>query len=317
MGLLSNGDRHFTKGKLFGATTLDGANHSVLPVCFNQSAPRRNQFIGEGIGSKLAAIPSGNLHPSAWVMPQKPGAMSSRYDAEISLSATGAGVMGYPIAGSASFSVVLAAANILPVDDASPLRTGTASITITALDAAGQLISSGSGSASMAISTNAPFLTASINGTGGTSFSISTNAPVLGAEASGNGVASFSFAVSGSILPVDDSSPLRTGIALITVGGSLAPYAIGHMVGTTDVAIELTTDSIASAVWSAIASSFNDAGTMGNKLNTASSGGVDMNALAAAVVAALEATAIPVDVQKVKGAAIDGSGTELDPWGPA
>lgn len=283
MGLLSNGYRHFTKGRLFGVTALDGANPSVLPSRFNQAAPIRNLFIGEGVSSKLAATPSGHLHPSAWIMPQKPGAMSSRYEAEMSLAATGAGVMGYPIEGSASFSVALASADILPVDDSSPLRTGTASITITALDADGQLISSGSGSASMAISTNTPFLTASINGSGETSFSINTNAPTLGAEAGGSGVASFSFAVSGSILPVDDASPLRTGTALITVSGSLTPYAIGHMIGTTDVVTDLTTDAIASAVWASLAANFNDAGTMGNKLNTASSGGVDLDALAQAV----------------------------------
>ena len=45
----------------------------------------------------------------------------------------------------------------------------------------------------------------------------------------------------------------------------------------------LTESGIAGAVWSAVASSYNAAGTMGNKLNTASSGGVDLNALASAV----------------------------------
>jgi hypothetical protein len=40
---------------------------------------------------------------------------------------------------------------------------------------------------------------------------------------------------------------------------------------------------LAQAVWGAIASSNNEAGTMGAKLNTASSGGVDMGALAQAV----------------------------------
>jgi hypothetical protein len=39
--------------------------------------------------------------------------------------------------------------------------------------------------------------------------------------------------------------------------------------------------------------------------------------IADAVVAALQLTAIPVDVAKVNGIDIDGSGTELDPWGPA
>ena len=39
-------------------------------------------------------------------------------------------------------------------------------------------------------------------------------------------------------------------------------------------------------------------------------------AAAAAVMAALNATTIPVDLLKVKGQPIDGSGSEADPWGP-
>lgn len=38
--------------------------------------------------------------------------------------------------------------------------------------------------------------------------------------------------------------------------------------------------------------------------------------VAAAVVAALMATTIPVDVTKVNGTTVTGSGTTLDPWGP-
>ncbi len=101
MGLLQNGYRHFTKGKLFGATALDGANPSVLPSCFSQAAPIRNQFVSSGITSKVAACPSGNLHPSAWVMPQKPGAISSRFEANISIGSTGAGSMGVNGSGAA------------------------------------------------------------------------------------------------------------------------------------------------------------------------------------------------------------------------
>lgn len=94
MGLLQNGYRHFTKGKLFGATALDGANPSVLPSRFSQAAPRRNQFVSSGVSSKVAAQPSGNVHPVAWVMPQKPGAISSRYEANIALGSAGSGAMG-------------------------------------------------------------------------------------------------------------------------------------------------------------------------------------------------------------------------------
>lgn len=46
---------------------------------------------------------------------------------------------------------------------------------------------------------------------------------------------------------------------------------------------ELTPEGLRDAVWKATAASFNDAGTMGAKLNSAASGGVDLNALAEAV----------------------------------
>ena len=102
---------------------------------------------------------------------------------------------------------------------------------------------------------------------------------------------------------------------------------------------ELTPEGLRDAVWSAVASQYNTSGTMGNKLNSAASGGVDYTALgvavwasvsrtltdgtapdttaiAAAVLAALNATTIPVDMQKVRGQTLAGSGSEADPWGP-
>lgn len=49
----------------------------------------------------------------------------------------------------------------------------------------------------------------------------------------------------------------------------------------------------------------------------AAAAGSDPSAVAAATVAALNATTIPVDVQKVNAQTVVGSGTTLDPWGPA
>ena len=46
---------------------------------------------------------------------------------------------------------------------------------------------------------------------------------------------------------------------------------------------ELSPQGLAQAVWNSLATEYNTSGTMGKKLNTASSGGVDMNALAQAV----------------------------------
>lgn len=50
-----------------------------------------------------------------------------------------------------------------------------------------------------------------------------------------------------------------------------------------DAMIDVMPDTLVSNVWGAVAADHNDAGTMGNKLNTASSGGVDLQALADAV----------------------------------
>ena len=59
--------------------------------------------------------------------------------------------------------------------------------------------------------------------------------------------------------------------------------ADGYMTGNISPFTELSPQWLANAVWSALASEYNTSGTMGAKLNTASSGWVDLNALAQAV----------------------------------
>lgn len=82
---------------------------------------------------------------------------------------------------------------------------------------------------------------------------------------------------------------------------------------------ELSPENLARAVWDALATQFNDAGTMGNKLNTASSGSTAPSAesIAAAVLAAAQITPIHADLRRVTGQGITGTGTEANPWGPA
>lgn len=102
---------------------------------------------------------------------------------------------------------------------------------------------------------------------------------------------------------------------------------------------ELSPQNLAREVWQAVAAQYTDSTTMGGKLNTASSGGVDLAALAqavwlyaertltggatpskediaAAVIAAAQSTAIPVNLTQIKGQTIQGGGTEANPWGP-
>lgn len=79
----------------------------------------------------------------------------------------------------------------------------------------------------------------------------------------------------------------------------------------------LSTANVGQAVWSALAAESNDAGTMGAILNLLSTGGVDLEALARAILDAAQSEPIHADVRRVSGSDIGGSGTEADPWGPA
>jgi hypothetical protein len=151
---------------------------------------------------KLAAIPDGYYTPQAWLLPRKAGAIAARNLQLISIDTTGLAVGGVN-------------------------ADATTSITFTVADAAGQLISSGTGTASFTISALPLLLTASLNGIGATSFAFTTNAPLLGAEASAVGTANF------------------------TITGALVPYAIGSMSGSTVDSTVLTVDAIAAGILAA------------------------------------------------------------------
>ena len=79
MGILSNGFRD-TLGavQFFGATASNNAYPSARLANFARTGAARNITAGEGINSGLVSLPSGNRHPSAWMMPQKPGALAAR-----------------------------------------------------------------------------------------------------------------------------------------------------------------------------------------------------------------------------------------------
>jgi len=131
------------------------------------------------------------------------------------------------------------------------------------------------------------------------------------------------FEGTGSVASVTGAADLR---GLLSMAGGWTPFT------------DLSPENLAREVWNAVASQYNDAGTMGAKLNTASSGGVDLNALAQAVweyatrnlstspptaaqvataiLDAAQATPIHADARAIKGQTINGSGTASDPWGP-
>ena len=223
MGLLQNGYRHNLIGRIVGTTNLDGWRPEVGVYQRHRAAANRNQVLPGAVTDNKSAVPNGNRAPSAWIMPNKGGGLSSR-DATLAFTATATGIKGLPGEGSTSLSIT----------------TNTPD---------GQLIVSGSGSVTFSLDTNAPLLTASLNGAGTTSFSLTTNTPILGAEASLTGEASFVVTTNSPIIfPLDDDSPLRTALAAFSFGGSLTSYAIGSMTGTTEEA-GLSNAGIANSVW--------------------------------------------------------------------
>lgn len=129
------------------------------------------------------------------------------------------------------------------------LYPGTADFTFTVPNASLQLIVSGTGTATIVFTVPAATVSGALWGTGTSSLTFTPNTPLLGAiiDAIANGT--------------------------ITVSQTGTLTAIGHLAGDIVPYTELSPESLAAAVWSAIASSYNDAGTMGEKLNGAGSAG--------------------------------------------
>ena len=98
---------------------------------------------------------------------------------------------------------------------------------------------------------------------------------------------------------------------------SLTPYAIGELAADITGQSVLSPQSLAAAVWSALAAQYNESGTMGNKMNSAASGNIDYATLAAAVLAAMNAAPPDVNISKINGYVVDGVGSDTNPWGPA
>jgi len=125
---------------------------------------------------------------------------------------------------------------------------GSATITLNVSDATGGLIVSGSGSATVSITAAGTILSIA-SGSGFATVTITAPDALIGAEAG----------ISGS------TTVMVTPSALIS--------AVGYMSGLSTNETEFSAAALANAVWQATASSYNDAGTMGEKLNDAGSAG--------------------------------------------
>jgi hypothetical protein len=237
-------------GRFLSGAGTAGTGIGIMRSAFSNHGMVRSSY--QAFDAK-AAIPYGHLSGSAWVLPKTAGGISSHHVTTLTAVATGLAVGGIT-------------------------ANGEASITFTVADADGQLISSGEGSATFSITAADLLLTASLNGVGEASFAITASDALLGALASGDGTAAITFTVpAADILPLDDASPLRDGTATITFSGTLEPYAIGIMEGSTVDNSTLTTASL---------------------------------------IAAMNAAPPAVNIKKVNDVDVTGVGSVGDPWGP-
>lgn len=118
---------------------------------------------------------------------------------------------------------------------------------VATLAATGQLVVSGSGSAAGIASLAGNLLA------------------VLAASGSATGVAS----LSASVGAIGWANASAAGVVTVTA----TRYAVGELAGEVTPYTELSPESLATAVWNAIAADNNDTGTMGEKLNGAGSAG--------------------------------------------
>lgn len=240
MALMHNRGRHngsirYLIGTGSGGGAIDAYSFgSGSAGHYPPSGWRRNLTAGEGISNELVGIPSGHRHPSAWLMPQKPGALAARSTVIGSGSATGSHQNGRNIEADISGSGTI---------------PNTVSIGLIVTIAAAI---SASGGVTTAITQALATMVAEITGSGDID-AVAQGLADLGAELVGSGA-------------VDPNNT-----ALMDITASIVSYG------------SLTPEGIRDAVWSAVLANYPDAGTAGNTLALAGSGGVDYTALANAV----------------------------------
>lgn len=146
---------------------------------------------------------------------------------------------------------------------------------------------------------------------GSTTISINASAALL-AVLSASGSTTITVDGSGSL----EADAFIAGSTLVTIEGHCDLSALGYLTGTT-IEAGLTPAGIAKAVWDSLLADFNATGTAGKALASAGSGGVDLEALAQAILAAAQITPIHADLRKVQGQTLKGDGSEENPWNPA
>lgn len=234
MALCSNGVTFFGTGiRCYGAAAYLSAYPSVLRGGMCQAGAMRNITAGEGITNRLVGLPSGYRHPGAWMLPQKPGALSARN------TITGAGTFAATGQSGYNIGATITGAGDIPGCDIGLIISIAATLTA-------------SGGISSAATEALAGLVATLTGSGDIT-ATAAGLATLGAALVGSGTVSAS------------------NTALMDIAATIRGYG------------DLTPEGLRDAVWNAVLANYAAVGSAGLALSTASSGGVDLNALATAV----------------------------------
>ena len=125
MGLMTNGYRlGFSPFRYRGGALVSIYTPARTPQAQGGPGALRSTQLNFGT---LSAIPQGNRHPSAWLMPQKAGGMSSHNRCDVTVSAAGEGSLGRNMEASATITIDASAIGGLIAGG-----VGSATISITA-----------------------------------------------------------------------------------------------------------------------------------------------------------------------------------------
>jgi len=224
MALCSNGVTFFGTGiRRYGATAYLSAYPSAQHGDMRQAGPMRNLTAGEGITDELVGLPSGYRHPAAWMMPQKPGAISARNTLIGAGAAAATAQSGYNIDATIAGSGTIPGCDIGLIVSIAAVLTASGGISSAATEALAGLVATLTGSGDV--------------------------------TATASGLAALGAALTGA------GSVSAGNTALMDITATIRGYS------------DLTLEGMRDAVWSAQSVLYNEAGTMGEKLNNAASAG--------------------------------------------
>jgi hypothetical protein len=285
MGVVQNARREFISGvRVFGATVLNSAYPQQTVANYHPTGAARNITWGEAIPDETVGVPYGVRHPTAWVMPQKPGALASRNE----------------IVGEGGVT----AAEAWAVKLAQAALTGTGELTATG-GLIVQLIAAIAGSGTISDADIKAFLqlAAAISGTGDAAGDASGLGALI-AALTGTGAADGSTATGTGNMSAD----------LVVTGTGLTTANVGPAVWAAIAALNNTPGSMGEKL--------NDAGSASNPWTEVIEGGYTaaqmLKLIAAAAAGELAgAPAGPIEIKGVDGATtritatVDGDGNRL------